>query len=408
MKENTQNLCVFEVNSVPYGSTGRIMFDIAEKIAKEGGTVYTACSYTKPRGIQFPPYHKQIGGIAGKLIHTELAKRTGKHGMYSTWATKALIRRISKANPDVIHLHNLHGWFLNLPMLFSFLKKYEKPVVWTFHDAWPITGHCTHYLLNKCYRWETQCKNCSIYDSYPMTKKDDSEFQYNLKKEIFNGLSNAVIVTPSKWLAGEVKRSYLKDYPVQVINNGVNLKAFSNVNSTFRKEYNIGEDKIMLLGVAFDWGIRKGLKFFIQLAKELDEKFQIVLVGLSEKEKESVPDNVITIGNVSSQSKLAEIYAAADYFVNLTQEDNFPTVNIESLACGTPVITFPTGGSPEIADEETGWVVADYDDLRKLLDSLGKKSDELSRKCLERGKKYAKEDKYSEYLALFERLKNQA
>lgn len=393
---------VFEINSVPYGSTGRIMFQIAEKVVEQGGESITACSYTKPRGITFPRNYYPIGNALGKIMHIKLAELTGRHGCYSKRATRKLIDKISKENPDVIHIHNIHGWFINIPMLFNFFEVCGKPIVWTLHDCWSFTGHCPFYTLSGCNKWQSGCFECPRYREYPMSYIDDSKFQYNLKKNVFTKLQNLTIVTPSLWLAGEVKKSFLSKYKTVVINNGIDTTVFKPTESTFEEEYGIS-NKIILLGVAFDWGERKGVQFFERLAEDLDDRYQIVLVGLKDRQAHNMPENVISIESTQSQSALAEIYSAADVLINPTLEDNFPTVNIEALACGTPVVTFKTGGSPEALNDSCGWVIpyGDYTALKYVVQNINKKTKEMIDQCVEIGKKYEKEDKYMEYIKLF-------
>ncbi len=396
---------VFEINSVPYGSTGRIMFQIADRIKEQSGEVITSCSYTKPRNIHFPTYHYQIGGIIGKLIHIKLADCTGKHGCYSKMATKGLIKKIRDFDPDIIHIHNLHGWFLNIPLLFDFFAEYGKPIVWTLHDCWAFTGHCTFYTMRNCFKWIEGCRGCEAYKEYPKCNFDDSDFQFRMKSEWFTKLQNVAIVTPSKWLASNVKKSYLRKYPVVVIHNGIDLSIFKAVKSDFRKKYAL-INKIILLGVAFDWGERKGVSCFEKLARELDDRFQIVLVGISTQQRKNLPDNIICIENVQDQNELAAIYTAADYFINPTLEDNFPTVNLEALSCGTPVITYDTGGCGEMLKENCGFIVqrGNYEELLNIIKRLPEKSYAVAQACINCSRLYNQDNMCMEYISLFKNI----
>lgn len=393
---------VFEINSVPYGSTGRIMFQIAEKVTECGGKAITSCSCTKERNINFPEYHYFIGGLIGKFIHIKLAQYTGKHGCYSKYATRQLIKRILGFKPDIIHLHNLHGWFLNIPDFFTFLGEFGKPIVWTLHDCWPFTGHCPYYSMSGCMKWLTECTACERYREYPKSCKDDSNFQYHLKKRAFTSLKDLTIVTPSIWLAGEVKNSFLKNVRVTVINNGIDQSVFRPTVSNFRERFELS-GKVILLGVAFDWGVRKGLPTFEKLAQELDDRFQIVLVGVTNQQKKHLSNRMICITNTQNQQELAEIYTASDYLINPTMEENFPTVNLEALACGTPVITYDTGGSSEMLDSDCGLVVqrGNYEQLKELIEGLHRKSDKTINACIQRSKNYWAADKFQEYVELF-------
>lgn len=396
---------VFEINSVPYGSTGRIMFQIADTVKSMGGTAYTSASFTKSRGEQFPDTYYRIGGAVGKTEHIIFAKLTGRHGYYSHFATYKLIRKIKQVKPDVIHLHNIHGWYLNWKMLFDYLKKTNIPVIWTMHDCWPFTGHCPHFMAIGCEKWKTGCHDCALYKSYPGCFFDDSRFQYDYKKRCFTGVPNLTIVTPSQWLADLVKQSYLKDYDTVVINNGIDLTKFKPQSSDFRKEHGL-ENKILILGVAFDWTPKKGLDDFKRLAGDLPEEYAIVLVGVSDNVAKTLPDRIISIACTQNQEELAEIYSSADIFVNPTWEDNFPTVNLEALACGTPVVTYKTGGSPESITESTGKVVPykDYTALKNAIVDMKDDKASMSGTCMERAKSYERKDAYCKYIELYKSI----
>ena len=398
-------MVIFEINSVPYGSTGRIMFQIADTVKSLGGIAYTSASFTKSRGEQFPDTYYRIGGAVGKTEHIILAKLTGRHGCYSHFATYKLIRKIKQVKPDVIHLHNLHGWYLNWEMLFEYLKKANTPIVWTLHDCWAFTGHCPHFVAINCEKWKTDCYECNLYKSYPGCFFDDSRFQYRYKKRCFTSVPNLTIVTPSQWLADLVKQSYLKDYETVVINNGIDLTKFQPRSSNFRKRHGL-ENKIVLLGVAFDWSTRKGIDDFKRLAEDLPEEYAIVLVGVSNTVAKTLPDKIISIACTQNQEELAEIYSSADIFVNSTLEDNFPTVNLEALACGTPVITYKTGGSPESITESTGKVVPynDYTALKNAIISMKNSKETLSKNCCISAKQYDLQLVYKKYCDLYATL----
>lgn len=291
----------------------------------------------------------------------------GNWGFNSYFNTKKLIKKIKLFRPDVVQLHNLHGHNCNLSLLFKYFKKANQKVVWTFHDCWAFTAYCCHFSMINCDKWENGCYRCPQKKQYSWFF-DRSKSIYKRKKRVLTGL-DLTIVTPSKWLAGLVKQSFLSDYPVKVINNGIDLTVFKPTESNFREKYNIG-NKFIVLGVAFGWGKRKGLDVFIELSKRLDnEKYQIVLVGTDDTVDKQLPKNIISIHRTQNQTELAEIYTAANVFANPTREDNYPTVNMESIACGTPVITFRTGGSPEMLTEKIGMVV-DCDDIDALQNGI--------------------------------------
>lgn len=395
-------MTIFEINAVPYGSTGRIMFQIADTVKSMGGTAYTSASFTKPRGEHFPDTFYRIGGPIGKTAHMILARVTGRHGCYSHFATYRLIKKIKSVKPDVIHLHNVHGWYLNLKMLFDFLKTAGIPVIWTLHDCWSFTGHCPHFMVEGCEKWKTGCYECPKYRAYPTCFMDDSKEQYTLKKQCFTGVPNLTIVTPSKWLESLVKQSYLKEYNTTVINNGIDLTMFKPRTSNFREKYKL-QNKIIVLGVSFFWTKQKGLDEFKRLAEDLPEEYAIVMVGVSAAIAKELPDRIISIACTQSQEELAQIYSAADLFVNPTLEENFPTVNLEALACGTPVITYQTGGSPESITEKCGRVVPykNYKALKNTISEMKNAKPAMSNACAERAKLYDRNDAYQKYVMLY-------
>ena len=304
----------------------------------------------------------------------------------------------------VINLHILHNWNINLPMLFDYIKKNNIKTVWTFHDCWAFTGQCPYFDSVKCEKWKSGCFECPQYRQYPGAYVDKTEKMHKLKKDWFTGVNRMTVVTPSAWLGELTKESFLKDYCVKVINNGIDLEIFKPTESDFREKYNIGNKKIVL-GVAFDWGKRKGLDVFQELAKRLPSDYQIVLVGTDDNIDKTLPKNIISIHRTANQKELAEIYSTSDVFANPTREDNFPTVNMESLACGTPVVTFKTGGSPECIDENCGTVVDvdDVDTMEKEIIRVCEEKPFSKEACITRAKQFDRNDKFKEYVELFER-----
>jgi len=391
------------INAVPYGSTGRIMFSLADNVQKEGGKTIctTGFSWHKCKRNDYI----MTSNIFEKYFHTILSKYTGKIGFFSYIATYRLLRKIDKFQPDILHLHNLHGWFVNLPMLFSYIKNKNIKVVWTLHDCWSFTGCCPHFDMIGCNKWQTGCFDCTQYKSYPQSYIDNSEFMYRYKKEWFVGIKNMTIVTPSIWLAELVKKSFLKNYPVKIINNGIYLNVFKPMDSDFRNKYNL-KDKRIILGVAFAWDERKGLDVFIELSKRLGDEYKIVLVGTDEKIDKVLPKKIISIHSTENQEELAEIYSAADLFVNPTREDNYPTVNMEALACGTPVLTFNTGGCPEIIDSSCGCVVEknDIDAMEREIILICKEGSFSEESCIKKAESFNICERFKEYMDLYRGL----
>ena len=399
---------IVQINGGAKGSTGKIMMGIADIAKLQGHEVMCASPITSTnRDAGKNCGYYRIGNYYSRRFNVALARMTGFNGCFAWIETYRLLKKIDKFSPDIIHLHNLHDSYINLPMLFNYIKKIDIPVVWTLHDCWAFTGQCPHFTLAKCDKWKTGCYDCPQYREYPASLYDNTKKMWKLKKKWFEGVENLIIVTPSHWLANLVKKSYLKNYDVRVIHNGIDLKVFHPTFSDFREKYNIGMLKKIVLGVAFDWGERKGLDIFIKLSQELDEeKYQIVLIGTDEIIDKGLPRNIISIHRTHNQTQLAEIYTVADIFVNPTREENYPTVNMEAIACGTPVITFNTGGSPESVEENTGLVIP-CDDFELLKLSI-KKICELEifseRDCVESAVKFDKNKKYEAYIKLYESL----
>lgn len=367
---------VLQINTVcGVGSVGRIVRQIHEALREKGHESYIAYG-RKPLRCDGAI---RIGGDLDVYFHVFLTRVFDLHGFGSKKATKKFLKIVEEINPDIIHLHNIHGYYLNIEVLFDFLKSFDKPVVWTLHDCWAFTGHCSHFTYAKCERWKTGCYSCPEKKSYPRSVIfDNSKSNYARKKKAFTGAKNMTLVTPSQWLAGLVKESFLGDYPVQVIPNGIDTEVFKPTQSGFRKRYGL-DGKFLILGVANVWEKRKGFDCFLDLSKYLSDDEIIVLVGLSDERIKNLPNNIIGIKRTNSAKELAEIYTAADVFFNPTLEDNYPTVNLEAQACGTYVITFDSGGAKEtIISKESGIAIKlcnaeDIMNLIRVLRSKGRK-----------------------------------
>ncbi len=360
---------VLMINSVcGIRSTGRICTDIAQVLEKNGHE----CKIAYGRECvpeQYQKYAYRIGSDLGVKIHAGLSRIFDDTTFHSKRATKKFVEWIKQYDPDVIHLHNLHGYYLHIGELFKYLKTCGKKIIWTLHDCWLFTGHCAYFDFVGCDKWQTGCFACPQKKNYPQSLlKDNSRKNYERKKSLFTGIPNLTLVTPSKWLATLVKQSFLKEYLVDVIPNGIDLEMFKPTESDFRIKYKL-EGKKVILGVASVWEKRKGLDDFIKLSEIVDNEYQVVLVGVSEEQKKLLPQNIIGITRTNSVKELAEIYTAADVFVNLTYEDNYPTVNLEAQACGTPVITYKTGGSVESVPSEC---VVEKGDLEAVVNILRK------------------------------------
>lgn len=331
-------------------STGRICTDLAMELEALGHEVKIAFG----RGNVPEPYQKyavRIGTNFEVKLHGIKARILDGVGFGSKRATETFIDWVKKYDPDVIHLHNVHGYYINVEVLFNFLKKCGKKVIWTLHDCWAFTGHCVYFDYVSCDKWKNGCSHCLQKSEYPVRIGPDmSKKNYLKKKKLFTGIPNMTLVTPSQWLADLISESFLNEYPVKIIHNGIDTEAFKPTESNVKERYNCQNKKIVL-GVASVWNNRKGLDSFVELSKLLDDSYQIILVGLSKKQIKQLRGNIIGIECTNSVKELAELYTAAEVFVNPTLDDNYPTTNIEAIACGTPVITYNTGGSPESIPE---------------------------------------------------------
>jgi hypothetical protein len=360
---------VLMINSVcGIKSTGRIATDLADMLTEEGHTVKIGYG----RDIvpdRYSKYAVRIGSDWDVRLHGAMTRVFDNAGFGSREATIKFIDFIKEFAPDIIHLHNLHGYYINVEILFEFLKECNKPVVWTLHDCWAFTGHCAHFDLYKCYKWQTECGECPQKKEYPASFLfDNSRNNYIRKKQAFQGVNKLVVVTPSQWLANLVKESFLQNYETRVINNGIDLTTFKPTYGDFRARYNL-ENKIIVLGVASAWGVRKGLLDFIELRKLLDRRYEIVLVGVSEEDKNILTEGMLGITRTDSVNELAEIYTASDIFVNLTYEDTFSCVNMEAQACGTYAICYETGGAKETIPKEQ---VAEQGNLQSVVELIEK------------------------------------
>lgn len=330
-------------------STGRICTDLATELEAQGHEVKIAYGREEVPE-QFQKYAVRIGTDFDVLTHGIRARIIDGAGFGSKHATEKFIEWVKQYDPDIIHLHNLHGYYINIEVLFRYLKTCGKKIIWTLHDCWAFTGHCVYFDYVGCDRWKSGCGHCPQKKEYPERIGPDlSKKHFLLKERLFTGVPNMILVTPSKWLKKLILNSYLKEYETIVMHNGIDTEVFRPVKSNIKEKYGCQNKKIVL-GVAAVWDKRKGLDTFIELSKELPLSYQIVLVGVSKKQMGELPDNIIGIERTNNLQELVQIYSAADVFVNPTLEDNYPTTNLEAIACGIPVISYDTGGSGESAE----------------------------------------------------------
>ena len=392
---------ILQINTtVNSGSTGRIAEDIGRTLISKGHESYIAFG----RGNQ--KSNSKLLKIGSKLdfyVHGIISLCTDRHGFGSKRATRKFLKQVDVIKPDAIGLHNIHGYYLNVDTLFKYIKEKNIPVLWTFHDCWPFTGHCSYI---------TDCDNCTkCQRKYPTSIfLNQSTRNYEDKKIIFNQVKKLQIITPSIWLKDLVSQSFLK-YSTVCIHNGIDLNQFQPSENYIKlKEKLHLKNKKIILGVASTWDKRKGLDDFIQLASLLDANYKIILIGLTSKQIQNLPKNIMGVQRTENIAELANFYSMADVYINPTHKDNFPTTNIEALACGTPVVTYNTGGSPESIDDETGKIIkkGDVKGLCNAIQDLALQPKEhYTKVCRTRAEQlFKKEDRYLDYLRLYETLLN--
>lgn len=350
---------LIQINTVCNTSTGKLMGDIQRKANELG---YETLSIVGRRKVFQDVPCIRIGNPVSFWIHVAITTIFDKQGYGSYFMTKKIIKRLRKENPDIIHLHNLHGYYLNLPLLFDYLaEEFSGKIYWTFHDCWPITGHCAYFTAVKCAKWKSGCSKCPNKRAYPISLFcDASERNYNEKNKLFNRLNDLTIITPSEWMAQMVKKSFLCKYPVEVVNNGIDLKKFvyREPESRLFDKYKISRNRKIILGVANIWDARKGIEDFFSLSNVLPDEYQIVLVGLSKRQIRGLSHNIIGIQRTENQEELVMLYSLSHVFMNPSLEESFSLVTAEAIACGTPVIVLDTSAVKELVCDSNGIVLS--------------------------------------------------
>lgn len=379
------------------GSTGKIAEQIGNMALQKGWR--SVIAYGRwPRESSSELI--RVGNDFDMKMHALESRIRDNHGLCSRAATRKLIKQIEEIKPDIIHLHNIHGYYLNYKILFDFLKSYNKPVVWTLHDCWSFTGHCSYFDYIGCDKWKSHCQDCKQKKEYPARWFiDRSHKNFEDKKRFFSSLENLTLVPVSNWLAGNLRKSFLKDYPIKVIHNGIDLSVFHPRESGCGKVFKI-------LGVTNRWDRRKGIEDIVKLRNILPSEYQITLVGMKEKRFLPLPEGIADIPRTNNQQELAVLYAESDVLINPTYEDTFPTTNLEALASGIPVITYNTGGSPESITPKTG-IVVERGNVQSLADSIiNLRQSRLSCKdCRKHAEEFFNKDNcFIEYFNLYSEL----
>lgn len=401
---------IVEINAAcNYGSTGRIVEAIGHLAEQAGHEVLCVHGgrYVLPSNL-----HTLLSQPCWMdYVHYALGYVFGRHGRFSTYFTKQLVKRLKEYKPNLIHLHNLHGYYLDYEELGRYLRQANVPVVWTLHDCWPLTGHCAYYATETgvCEQWTSTCWHCPKKKDYPRVLLDRVSEEHRLKKELFGGIDKLTMVPVSQWMGENIRRSYLKDKPMVVIWNGIDLNVFAEQGprAELRHKWGVGEDEYMLLGVASHWTNRKGYADIVSLYDL--EGVRLVLVGLTHRQKKQLPQSIIGIESIESADALAELYSIADLFVNPTYSDTFPTTNLEAQACGTPVLTYNTDGSPETINGQTG-VVVEKGNKRALREAVEQmRQNPLHREQCRRWarQQYDQKERFQDYITLYQQVLNQ-
>lgn len=390
------------------GSQGKIASQIGRLVVESGGESFIA--FSSRVDCKRKDYSEQIpvGNRLSFLFHVLVTRLLDRHGLASCISTRRLISKIRFINPDIIHLHNIHGYWLNYELLFEFLKDYGKPIVWTLHDGWAFTGHCSHFDAANCYQWKNGCEKCPQKKKYPKSLfLDRSKQNYELKKRLFTSVLNMIIVPVSHYMGDMAKQSFLSKYPINVICNGVDLKVFHPVDSNLRESLGL-ESKFVILGVATMWTNSKGLGDYMRLASLLSSDYQIILIGIPESLRKTLPSNVIAIEKTFDQHSLVEYYSMADVVANLSYQESFGLTTVEGLACGTPGIVYNKTASPELVDSGCGMVLeaGNIEQLISCLETMKSQGKQYySTNCVNRARLlYDNEVCFSNYLDLYKKM----
>lgn len=397
---------VLQINTVcGSGSTGRIVVDIYNTLKQNGHE----CLVAYGRGIApNDVYSYKIGNKMDNYLQVVNTRVFDRHGYDSKGSTLRLIKQIIEFNPDIIHLHNLHGYYINLEILFKYLDKSKIPVVWTLHDCWAFTGHCSYFEDIGCEKWKIECSLCPQKTQYPKSLfLDNCNKNYKLKKHLFEKIENMFIVTVSEWLKERVEESFLKNKKNIIIPNAIDCEMFSPKVEEINNIKDELDAKYILLGVANIWDERKGLNDFLELAKIIDSDTKIILIGLNKKQIKNLPSNIIGFERTNSLEDLVNLYNIADVFINTSREETFGLVTLEALACGTPTIGYNCSANPELINSERGGIVnkQDIDALYNLSNRIIKNGKTYyTNNCLKFVKNFDKNNVYNRYLDLYQEV----
>ena len=402
-------MILLQVNTTAnWGSTGKIAEQIGEQVMRRGGKSYIAYGYyaNNCRSELI-----KIGSDISIRWHVRFGKWFDKHGLLSRIATNKLIRKIDRIKPDIIHLHNLHGYFINYKILFEYLNRSNIPVVWTLHDCWSFTGRCAHYMLTGCEKWKSTCHNCQFRKTYPKTYIDRSARNHALKRELFTSLGERLTLVPvSEWLAGEARQSFFANTRIHTIHNGIDINTFRNTDKLVaRKALGLDVDKRIIIGVASAWGEGKGLGDYYKLRERLTDDYIIVLIGMTDAQINALPNGIVGIRRTQSQHELAELYSAADIVLSLSRAETFGLTIAEGMACGTPAIVYNTTAIPELITPQTGLIIDNIGDIDSLIAAIeticSNGKEHYSEACRKHAEQNFDKDKcFAKYIELYNEI----
>lgn len=393
---------IVQINHFSYKAAGGIMMNIHRSLLNDGEDSYVVWGRGRNSENEREYYMNDSFGVKVHALYTRVTDRTG---FLSKQSTKRLIYWLEKISPDIIHLHCIHGYYINLEILFDYIRKKHIKVVWTQHDCWAFTGHCAYFNAAGCEKWKTGCYDCPQIRTYPKAYVDASKRNWSDKKRLFTGV-DVICVTPCEWLKGLLGQSFLSEYPCYVIYNGIDTNVFHYTESNFKIKMGL-EAYRLILGVASEWTERKGLKDFVRLDAKIDHsRYKIILIGLTKEQLNTVPETIFAMERTNNVNELVEIYSAADIYFNPTYEDNFPTTNIEAIACGTKVITYKTGGAPEAIRTGCGYVVekGDLDGSYRLMQEICGSFEEHSEHVYKEEWTFSSKRMVKEYLSLYKTI----
>lgn len=399
---------IIEINATyGFASTGSIVMDI-EKTARENGhsvgVAYQKAEVKPENGIR-------VGGVLSYKLHAVLSRVAGRQGYASYFATKRLISWLERQKPDIVHLHNLHSNYINIPLLLAFLAKKDIATVLTLHDCWFFTGKCFHFVESHCDKWKKGCGDC------PRNKLDIKSLFFDRtarvfkdKKRLFESIPRLSVVGCSDWISDMARQSLLSSKEITRIYNGIDTDLFAPKSTTFRKENNIGEGYVVL-GAANKWLLPENLELFDKFLKTRDSDDLLVLFGADEDYRQLCKnkEGVILLGYINSKEEMANLFASADVFVNPTHADTLPTVNMEAASSGIPVVTYNVCGSPELVKNGVSGYVVEEGDIDGMLTAIRwcKAGKIKSADCRDFAlANFDKNDNYKRYIELFERIYN--